>query len=192
MKYLCHRCGHKWNPRKKEKPKICPKCKSPYWDKPKERVSKRFVEDYKEEIIKIHSDIIKESGGEAGIRDKGGLHHAAYQILRYITKNKDDPVSIGAKIYDDLAKRHYFVDGNKRTAHCFAKMVLITLDHHLKIRYKQALDFILKIARHNNPAPFNEIKTWIQKNLIKIKDENLKRYLKEVYFDICNKEDEKK
>jgi predicted Zn-ribbon and HTH transcriptional regulator len=33
--YKCLRCGHVWVPRKKEKPRVCPKCKSPYWDKPK-------------------------------------------------------------------------------------------------------------------------------------------------------------
>lgn len=34
-KYICSRCGHKWIPREDKKPVICPKCKSPYWDKPK-------------------------------------------------------------------------------------------------------------------------------------------------------------
>jgi predicted Zn-ribbon and HTH transcriptional regulator len=33
--HKCLRCGHVWIPRKKEKPRVCPKCKSPYWDKPK-------------------------------------------------------------------------------------------------------------------------------------------------------------
>lgn len=28
----CKRCGHKWQPRKEEI-RICPKCKSPYWDR---------------------------------------------------------------------------------------------------------------------------------------------------------------
>ncbi|MEM0171614.1 MAG: hypothetical protein QXV57_03535 [Thermoproteota archaeon] len=28
----CKRCGHEWYPRKPEKPRICPRCKSPYWD----------------------------------------------------------------------------------------------------------------------------------------------------------------
>ena len=30
----CKRCGHRWIPRKVEI-RICPKCKSPYWDKDK-------------------------------------------------------------------------------------------------------------------------------------------------------------
>lgn len=31
------RCGHEWLPRETtETPRVCPKCKSPYWDKPKQ------------------------------------------------------------------------------------------------------------------------------------------------------------
>jgi len=30
----CLRCGHKWLPRKREV-RICPRCKSAYWDTPK-------------------------------------------------------------------------------------------------------------------------------------------------------------
>ena len=33
--YRCSRCGHEWVPRLEVKPEICPKCKSPYWDRPK-------------------------------------------------------------------------------------------------------------------------------------------------------------
>lgn len=36
----CYRCNHKWIPREEEKPSVCPKCKSPYWDKPKTRFLK--------------------------------------------------------------------------------------------------------------------------------------------------------
>jgi predicted Zn-ribbon and HTH transcriptional regulator len=34
--HRCYRCGHEWKPNNmKQLPKVCPKCKSPYWDKPK-------------------------------------------------------------------------------------------------------------------------------------------------------------
>ena len=33
--YKCERCGHIWAPRDKETPKVCPKCKSPYWNRPR-------------------------------------------------------------------------------------------------------------------------------------------------------------
>ncbi len=36
--YKCERCEHEWIPRnKQETPVICPKCKSPYWNKPKKK-----------------------------------------------------------------------------------------------------------------------------------------------------------
>ena len=33
--WKCERCSHKWAPRTEEHPRVCPKCKSPYWDKPR-------------------------------------------------------------------------------------------------------------------------------------------------------------
>lgn len=38
----CYRCGHSWIPRdENNKPPVCPKCKSPYWDKPKRFKNKK-------------------------------------------------------------------------------------------------------------------------------------------------------
>jgi len=34
-KCICERCGHEWITRNLKKPKVCPKCKSPYWDTPR-------------------------------------------------------------------------------------------------------------------------------------------------------------
>ena len=31
----CLRCGKEWWPRSPERPRVCPKCKSPYYDVPK-------------------------------------------------------------------------------------------------------------------------------------------------------------
>ncbi len=34
--YECERCGHQWVPRDVEQePRVCPKCKSPYWNRPR-------------------------------------------------------------------------------------------------------------------------------------------------------------
>ena len=36
--FKCERCGHEWLPRNhQDHPRVCPKCKSPYWDKPRKR-----------------------------------------------------------------------------------------------------------------------------------------------------------
>ena len=36
----CFRCEHKWVQREEGKPAVCPKCKSPYWDRPKTKFNK--------------------------------------------------------------------------------------------------------------------------------------------------------
>jgi hypothetical protein len=33
----CMRCRHAWHPRSHEPPERCPKCNSPYWDKPRSK-----------------------------------------------------------------------------------------------------------------------------------------------------------
>ena len=36
--FKCERCGHKWIPRENTiEPRVCPKCKSPYWDRPRKK-----------------------------------------------------------------------------------------------------------------------------------------------------------
>ena len=36
--YMCERCAYAWVPRRQTttEPKVCPKCKSPYWNKPRQ------------------------------------------------------------------------------------------------------------------------------------------------------------
>ena len=35
QRQTCQRCGKTWWPRQSDKPVRCPRCKSPYWDKPR-------------------------------------------------------------------------------------------------------------------------------------------------------------
>jgi predicted Zn-ribbon and HTH transcriptional regulator len=42
--YQCERCGHKWAPSEETRPRVCPKCKSAYWDiARKEEMAKRLA-----------------------------------------------------------------------------------------------------------------------------------------------------
>jgi len=36
-KLYCRRCGHSWVMRGEQPPKFCPKCNSPYWNKPRRK-----------------------------------------------------------------------------------------------------------------------------------------------------------
>jgi len=39
--YQCERCLHRWIPKKEQYPITCPKCKSAYWDKPRQNKEKK-------------------------------------------------------------------------------------------------------------------------------------------------------
>lgn len=39
--HKCYRCGHEWKPENFDaNPKVCPKCKNPYWDRPRKNKTK--------------------------------------------------------------------------------------------------------------------------------------------------------
>ena len=38
--FQCERCQHKWYPREEGDPRVCPKCKSPYWDRPRRLIDR--------------------------------------------------------------------------------------------------------------------------------------------------------
>ncbi len=130
-------------------------------------VTKEETELLVQEITKIHNDIISAtqkdlpSGGELGVRDEGGLHSLAYRIL-YMTEKKAGPVSLGAAILEYIAVRHYFWDGNKRTAYVLSKTFMLQNGLELKPNYEKAVNFIVKVA--DKKANKAEIRNWIQEN----------------------------
>lgn len=51
MGFRCERCEHEWIPRdNQQEPAVCPKCKSPYWDRPRKKPSMLTYEDFKDKI----------------------------------------------------------------------------------------------------------------------------------------------
>ena len=71
----------------------------------------------KEQVIKIHSMLIEQTGGSKGIRDEGLLDsalNAPFQTFdgEYIYKTIK---AKAAKLGYFLVKNHPFIDGNKRT-----------------------------------------------------------------------------
>jgi hypothetical protein len=48
MGFQCERCAHQWVPRADEEPRVCPKCRSPWWNRPKKAMM--AYDDFKEKI----------------------------------------------------------------------------------------------------------------------------------------------
>ncbi len=50
MGYQCERCSHQWIPNSEREPSVCPKCKSPYWNRPRKAASMLTYEDFRDKI----------------------------------------------------------------------------------------------------------------------------------------------
>ena len=57
MGYRCERCEHEWIPRDiKNEPRVCPKCKSAYWNTPRKKSATTY-EDFRDRI----ADVLKQN-----------------------------------------------------------------------------------------------------------------------------------
>jgi death on curing protein len=181
---FCFRCYKTWKRRKAFFPKACPKCNSPYWNKPRKRINKGIVIKMQEMILGIHERIIEISGGEHGVRDSGGIYNSIYKLLNYQLRDNKTPTHIGTFILNEFARRHYFSDGNKRTAYATAKIFMLINKYHLKINYKKATTFIIEIAEFNSKVTFEEIKEWLDDHCEDIKEKEVDIYLNKAFVDL--------
>lgn len=115
----------------------------------------------KEQIIKLHDQLIRETGGSQGLRDDSLLDaaiHAPFQSYDGI----DVFPSIqqkAARLGFGLVKNHAFVDGNKRIG-AHVMLVFLALNK-IELAYEQSelSDVILKIA--SGEYDFPELLRWI-------------------------------
>lgn len=86
----------------------------------------RFIE--KKTIIYFQQQLIREYGGEQGIRDEGLLDSALAQPLMTMDGNylHQDIIAMAAAYCFHLCQNHAFLDGNKRIA-------LVAMDVFLQI-----------------------------------------------------------
>lgn len=99
-----------------------------------------------DEILLIHSEIIKETGGSDGLRDRGALESAlkaAENRLFYETSNL---AILGATYAYHLSQAHAFVDGNKRIAAVVAELFLEMNGATLTSTNEEIIEIFLDIA----------------------------------------------
>ncbi|MHB8065038.1 MAG: type II toxin-antitoxin system death-on-curing family toxin [Ruminiclostridium sp.] len=118
-----------------------------------------------ENVILFHQKIIEETGGSAGIRDRGLIESALNRgFMTY--DGKDLYPSIIEKISviaHSLISNHGFVDGNKRIG--IAVMVIMLKMNSVKVSYTQQdlIDLGLKTAE--SLMKENDIFNWINEHI---------------------------
>lgn len=146
------------------------------------QITKELINTFKKAIISLHDECIQKSGGTFGIRSEGTLEFTIYDILKLYIKNQDKPDLIAAYACLSIATKHCFFDGNKRTAHLFAKQLLFERGIYLTLHYKEACHFILKIA--DGKKSIKEIQLWFKDNTKLFDKRDTEKYLRDFIQDI--------
>lgn len=79
------------------------------------------------DITAFHAEQIAEHGGSAGLRDRGMLESALARPRNLVAYGEPDAFDLAAAYAFGIAKKHPFVDGNKRVA-LVASITLLELN----------------------------------------------------------------
>ena len=117
----------------------------------------------RDEVLAIHSTLLKRFGGPSGIRDLGLLESALY---RPRTGHYADLAEMAAALFESLIMNHSFVDGNKRVAFFATDVFLRINGYKLKVDGKKAHRFLIELLE-NNCCNFDQLLPWIPKHVVK-------------------------
>ena len=115
----------------------------------------------KEQVLKLHSQLIEFTGGCDGIRDEGLLDSALENPFQSFSSEELYP-SIQAKaarLCYGLVKNHAMIDGNKRIGAHTMLVFLAVNGYELKYAQKELSDLILDVA--DRKKEYEDILAWI-------------------------------
>lgn len=115
----------------------------------------------KEQIIRLHTELIRETGGSDGLRDEGLLESALYAPFQsygniYVFPSIQQKA---ARLGYGLVTNHAFVDGNKRIG-AHAMLVFLALNKiELEYTQEELSEIFLKVA--SGDSGFEDLLQWI-------------------------------
>ena len=117
-----------------------------------------------DEVLEIHTVLIKRFGGPEGVIDLGLLESALH---RPQSGYYADLVEMASAMFESLIKNHPFVDGNKRVAF-FATDVFLRLNgYKLDVEAQSAHAFLMGLFESGD-CDMAHLKPWISKSITKI------------------------
>ncbi len=111
-----------------------------------------------DEVLEIHSALIKRFGGASGLRDQGLLESA---LFRPQTGYYADLVEMAAALFESLINNHPFIDGNKRVAFFSSDIFLRLNGYKLAVEPKTAYSFLMGLFDINR-CDLEHLTPWIR------------------------------
>lgn len=118
-----------------------------------------------EAVEQIHDEVIRATGGCAGIRDRGLLESAVGNPLATFGGEDLYPgllAKVAALLYG-VARGHPFVDGNKRTAFVAAAVVLRKNGLRLRAPQAEVVGFMEAVAAGR--VSLDEVVAWLAQHV---------------------------
>ena len=118
-----------------------------------------------EDVILIHSRVIRGSGGLDGLRDSAGLEAAIAAPMQTFDGQELYPSDIEkiARLGFGLASNHAFVDGNKRIGAMMTQLLLKWNGYDLALRSGELAEMFIAIA--NGAAKEKDLLDWLTEHL---------------------------
>lgn len=118
-----------------------------------------------EDVIALHSKIIKKTGGIDGLRDRSGLEAAIAAPLQSFDGADFYPTTIEkiARLGYGLAANHAFIDGNKRIGALMTQLLLQWNEYNIVLNKGELADMFIAIA--DGSADEEELLKWIQRHI---------------------------
>ena len=118
-----------------------------------------------DDVIALHSKIIKKTGGIDGVRDRSGLEAAVAAPLQSFGGEDFYPTTIDkiARLGYGLAANDAFIDGNKRIGALMTQLLLQWNGYRLVLNRGELADMFIAIA--DGSAGEIELLDWINKRI---------------------------
>jgi len=119
----------------------------------------------KDQIVLMHAQLIKETGGTEGIRDEGLLDSALLNPFQSFDGKKLYPSVLekGARLGFGLIQNHAFLDGNKRIG-AHAMLVFLALNgFSFSYTQKELTEIILSVA--SGEKDYDVLLLWLRSHV---------------------------
>ncbi len=116
----------------------------------------------KRDARSLHLKALEAHGGDAGVRDEGGLESALARpqnALAY-SEQESSVFTLAALYGEGIARNHPFVDGNKRTALLAVRTFLFYNDYRFDPGVAESVTVMLDVAQ--GEASTERFSEWIE------------------------------
>ncbi len=117
-----------------------------------------------DEVLEIHSRLIEQYGGLAGVRDSGLLLSALY---RPQTGYYEDLTEMASALFESLIVNHPFIDGNKRVAFVASDLFLRLNGYCFKVDANEAYTYLIGLIEAGD-CDYQNLLPWIRNSIEKL------------------------